>query len=53
MILEIMGGLKHAFKTKNRIIVVPGANMSITPDDIAFLKQTIKEYDMVINNAYT
>ena len=39
---------KPGQKTKNRIIVVPGANMSITPDDIAFLKQTIKEYDMVI-----
>jgi len=33
---------------KNRIIVVPGANMTITPDDVAFLKDTIDQYDMVI-----
>lgn len=33
---------------KNRIIVVPGANMTITPDDVAFLKNTIDQYDMVI-----
>lgn len=39
---------KPGQKTKNRIIVVPGANMTITPDDIAFLKENIKEYDMVI-----
>lgn len=35
-------------KTKNRIIVVPGANYSFTPDDVAFLKDTIGQYDMVI-----
>lgn len=35
-------------ETKNRIIVVPGANMTITPDDVAFLKETIDQYDMVI-----
>ena len=35
-------------KTANRIIVVPGANMTITPEDIAFLKETISDYDMVI-----
>lgn len=33
---------------KNRIIVVPGANMTITPEDVAFLKETISQYDMVI-----
>lgn len=33
---------------KNRIIVVPGANMTITPDDVSFLKDTIDQYDMVI-----
>lgn len=35
-------------QTNNRIIVVPGANMDITPDDVAFLKQEIANYDMVI-----
>ena len=39
---------KPGQKTKNRIIVVPGANMAITPNDIAFLKDTIKNYDMVM-----
>ena len=33
---------------KNRIIVVPGANMTITDMDVAFLKDTIDQYDMVI-----
>jgi len=35
-------------ETKNRIIVVPGANMSITPEDIAFLKEDVSRYDMVV-----
>lgn len=35
-------------QTQNRIIVLPGANMTITPDDVAFLKNSIKDYDMVI-----
>lgn len=34
--------------TRNRIIVVPGANMAIRPEDIAFLKETVAEYDMVV-----
>lgn len=34
--------------TLNRIIVVPGANMKITPEDVAFLEQEIANYDMVI-----
>lgn len=34
--------------TENRIIVVPGANMEITPDDIAVLKNSISDYDMVM-----
>lgn len=41
--LEVTGA-----ETKNRIIVVPGANMTITPDDVSFLKETIGQYDMVI-----
>lgn len=34
--------------SKNRIIVVPGANMAITPEDVAFLKNEIQRYDMVV-----
>lgn len=34
--------------TQNRIIVVPGANMTITREDVAFLKDAIDQYDMVI-----
>ncbi len=34
--------------TENRIIVVPGANMKLVPEDVAFLENTISEYDMVI-----
>ena len=34
--------------TQNRIIVVSGANMKITPEDVAFLKDDIKNYDLVI-----
>ncbi len=41
--LEIQGG-----KTHNRIIVVSGANMKISPEDVAFLKDEIAKYDMVI-----
>ena len=33
---------------KNRIIVVPGANMSITPKDVSFLKDDIHNYDIVV-----
>jgi len=35
-------------ETRNRIIVVSGANMAITPDDVAFLKDTVSRYDLVI-----
>lgn len=41
--LEVKGG-----KTNNRIIVVSGANMKITYEDIAFLESEISQYDMVI-----
>ncbi len=44
VILEVAPGQK----TKNRIIVVPGANMSITADEVAFLKEDIVNYDMVV-----
>ena len=32
----------------NRIIVIPGANMKITPEDVAFLETEIADYDFVI-----
>lgn len=35
-------------ETNNRIIVVPGANQCIKPEDVAFLKDSIGDYDMVI-----
>ncbi|MEY8312423.1 ribokinase [Oscillospiraceae bacterium 42-9] len=34
--------------TQNRIIVVPGANMSITLEEVAFLEREIAQYDMVL-----
>ena len=34
--------------TKNRIIVLPGTNMKITARDVAFLKDSIADYDLVI-----
>jgi len=38
----------HEQGTQNRIVVVPGANMAITPGDVAFLQQEIDRYDMVL-----
>lgn len=35
-------------QTKNRIIVVSGANMRTRPEDIAFLEETITDYDIVL-----
>ena len=35
-------------KTKNRIIVVSGANMTITKEEISYLENDIKNYDMVL-----
>lgn len=34
--------------TQNRIIVVPGANMTLTTDDMGFLKDSIRQFDMVV-----
>ncbi len=39
---------KNENGTENRIIVVPGANHKLTVQDVEFLKETIKNYDMVI-----
>ena len=35
-------------QTVNRIIVLSGSNMSITKEDVAFLKDKIAEYDLVV-----
>lgn len=35
-------------QTKNRIIVIPGANMTLAVEDVAFLKEKIGGYDMVL-----
>lgn len=35
-------------KTQNRIIVVSGANMTITSEELSFLETEIKNYDMVL-----
>lgn len=34
--------------TKNRILIIPGTNGTINEDDVAFLKDEIKNYDMII-----
>ncbi len=34
--------------TENRILVIPGANMDITPENVGFLEEEIKNYDMVM-----
>lgn len=34
--------------TQNRITYVPGANLALQPEDVAFLKDTIGQYDMVL-----
>lgn len=33
---------------QNRIIVISGANMTLTPEDVSFLKEDIRQYDMVV-----
>ena len=35
-------------QTANRIIVVSGANMAITPADVAFLEEGVAAYDLVV-----
>lgn len=35
-------------ETRNRIIVVPGANMTVAADDVEFLRDSIGQYDIVI-----
>lgn len=35
-------------QTKNRIVVIPGANMTLTTEDVAFLEEEIGRYDLVL-----
>lgn len=35
-------------KTQNRILVVPGANHDLTPEHLSWLKDSIKNYDLVM-----
>lgn len=34
--------------TENRILVIPGANMTLCAEDVAFLKDSIENYDLVV-----
>lgn len=34
--------------TENRIMVIPGSNMTFKPKDVSFLKDSIGEYDLVV-----
>lgn len=34
--------------TENRILVIPGSNMTFKPEDVAFLEDTIDQYDLVV-----
>ena len=43
-----LGDVYKRQKTQNRIIVVPGANMTITTEEISFLQEEIGRYDMVL-----
>jgi len=40
--------VKERQKAKNRILIVPGANMSTTVDEIEFLRDIISDFDMVM-----
>lgn len=45
---NVMITTRNGQAQNNRIIVIPGANMQITPQDVEFLKDTIDQYDMVM-----
>jgi len=40
--------IKEGEKAKNRILLIPGANMSLTVKDVEFLQEKISEYDFVM-----
>lgn len=44
IILEIKDGKK----AKNRILLIPGANMTLSVEDVEFLRNEIENYDMVM-----
>ena len=39
---------KPGQSTENRIMVIPGSNMTFKPEDVAFLEDTIDQYDLVV-----
>lgn len=39
---------KPGQSTENRILVIPGSNMTFKPEDVAFLEDTIDQYDLVV-----
>lgn len=39
---------KPGASTENRILVIPGANMTLCAKDVAFLEDSIENYDMVV-----
>lgn len=39
---------KENASTENRIMVIPGSNMTITEEDVAFLEKSIAEFDLVV-----
>lgn len=39
---------KNENGTQNRIVVISGANMTIRPDEVEFLKEDIANYDLVV-----
>lgn len=45
---NILLEVEEGKKSRNRIIVVPGANMAIRPEDVEFLREEIGKYDMVL-----
>ncbi|MEA5012262.1 MAG: ribokinase [Angelakisella sp.] len=45
---NILLEVKEGQKSKNRIIVVPGANYALNSADVQFLSEEIDKYDMVI-----
>lgn len=47
-VADIILEVEEGKDTKNRIIIIQGANMAIKPEDIKFLKEEIKKYDMVV-----
>lgn len=40
--------VKEGEKAKNRILLIPGANMNMTVEDVQVLKEIITEFDMVM-----